>query len=65
MEDQLIIEIRKIKDALAAKFNYDLRAMLKNAMQKQKESERRLVNLSKKKIFSEAGKGNEGITVTG
>lgn len=50
MEDQLIIEIRKIKDELAAKFNYDLRAMLKNAIRNQKASGRRVVNLSRKKL---------------
>lgn len=47
MEDQILIEIRKIKDELAAKFNYDVREMLNDAMKKQREL-CKVVNLSKK-----------------
>ncbi len=46
MEDKLIGEIRTIKDKLASKYNYDLRAMYKDIERKQKASSRKIVNLS-------------------
>ena len=49
MEDQLIKEIRAIKDKLASKYDYDLRAIYKDIAQKQKLSNRRIVNLFKNK----------------
>lgn len=49
MEDQLINEIRAIKDRLASKYNYDLRAMYNDIAEKQKVSGRKIVNLSKNK----------------
>nr|VFK81129.1 MAG: hypothetical protein BECKSD772D_GA0070982_12302 [Candidatus Kentron sp. SD] len=48
MEDQLIKEIRTIKDRLASKYNYDLRAMYSDIAQKQRASNRKIVNLSSK-----------------
>nr|VFJ71058.1 MAG: hypothetical protein BECKFW1821C_GA0114237_102561 [Candidatus Kentron sp. FW] len=48
MEDQLIREIRTIKDRLASKYNYDLRAMYSDIAQKQRSSNRKIVNLSSK-----------------
>lgn len=49
MEDQLIKEIRGIKEKLASKYNYDLRAMYNDIAQKQRLSTRKIVNLSKNK----------------
>jgi hypothetical protein len=51
MEDQLINEIRAIKDRLASKYNYDLQAIYNDIAQKQKLSSRKIVNLSKNKKF--------------
>ncbi len=47
MEDQLINEIRAIKDRLASKYNYDLRAMYDDIAQKQISTNRKIVNLNK------------------
>lgn len=47
MEDQLLNEIRAIKDRLASKYNYDLRAIFADIVQKQNKSNRRIVNLKK------------------
>lgn len=49
MEDQLINEIRAIKDRLASKYNYDLRAIFADIVQKQNKSDRRIVNFRKNK----------------
>ncbi len=48
MEDNILIEVRKLKDDLASEFRYDLREMLNDAIKKQKESGFRIVNFSKK-----------------
>lgn len=49
IEDQVLKEIRKIKDDLASEHGYDLRKMLKDAIGRQNKSEHRVVNLSRKK----------------
>jgi len=49
MEDHLINEIRAIKDKLASKYNYDLRAIYNDVAQKQRPSNRKIVNLNKSK----------------
>ena len=57
MEDQLINEIRAIKDKLASKYNYDLRAMFADIVQKQNISNRRIVNLRKNKGLTKRSSG--------
>ncbi len=49
MEDQIIKEIRSIKDALASKYNYDIRTIFNDIAQKQKTSNRKIVNLKNDK----------------
>jgi len=60
MEDQLINEIRAIKDRLASKYNYDLRAMYNDISQKQRLSNRKIVNLSKNKVITRCSSGLAG-----
>ena len=60
MEDELINEIRAIKDRLASKYNYDLRAMYNDIVQKQKLSGRKIVNLSKNKGLTRRSTGQQG-----
>ncbi len=60
MEDQLINEIREIKDRLASKYNYDLWAMYKDIAQKQKLSNRRIVNLKKDRGQTRRSTGQQG-----
>ncbi len=54
IEDQVLKEIRKIKDDLAAEYGCDVRKMLKDAVRRQKQSEHRVVNLSRKKQASQS-----------
>ncbi len=49
IEDQVLKEIRKIKDDLASEYGYDVRKILNDAIIRQKKSEHRVVNLSRKK----------------
>ncbi len=60
MEDQLINEIRAIKDRLASKYNYDLRAIYNDIAQKQRLSNRKIVNLSKNKGLIQSSGGFAG-----
>lgn len=59
MEDQLINEIRAIKDRLASKYNYDLWAIYNDIAQKQKLSNRKIVNLSKNKGLTRRSTGQQ------
>ncbi len=55
-EDPIVAEIRKIKERLAAKFNFDVVAMLRDQQQRQKTSGRHYVDLSKPRRISEPKK---------
>jgi hypothetical protein len=48
-EDPIGEEIRKVKEALAAKFNFDVRAMLADARMREKRHGKRLVSFVKRK----------------
>jgi len=62
MEDQLINEIRAIKDRLASKYNYNLRTMCNDIAQKQRLSGRKIVNLSKNRGGTRRSTGQKGAT---
>ena len=64
MEDQVIKEIRAIKDRLASKYNYDLRAMYNDIAQKQRLSSRKIVNISKNKALSRRSTGAQGASAS-
>jgi len=64
MEDQLINEIRAIKDRLASKYNYNLRAMYNDIAQKQRLSGRKIVNLSKNKRLTRRSTGQQGASAS-
>ena len=42
-----MVEVRKVKERLAAKFNFDVVAMLRDAQRREKTSGQRYVDLSK------------------
>ncbi len=44
MKDKIIAELRKIRDAHAARFNYDIDAIAAGLSKKEKDSRRKLVN---------------------
>jgi hypothetical protein len=46
-EDPIVAEVRKVKERLAAKFNFDVVAMLRDQQKREKTSGRRYVDLSK------------------
>jgi hypothetical protein len=45
MNDEIITEVRAIKDAIGAKFNYDLRALYEDIKRGEAELEARGINL--------------------
>ena len=48
--DPIVAEVRKIKDRLAARYGYDARAMLRDAMRRQKRQGKKVVTLAKRPI---------------
>jgi hypothetical protein len=48
-EDAIVAEVRKIRDELAAKFGYDPKAILRDAMKRQRSSGHKVVNLAAKR----------------
>jgi len=48
-EDPIVAEVRKAKEQLAAKFNYNVEAMLHDAQKREKHSGHKLVSLAKLK----------------
>ena len=46
-ESPIVMEVRKVKERLAAKFNYDVDAMFRDLRERQKTSGQRYVDLSK------------------
>jgi hypothetical protein len=51
-KDEIVEEVRKIRDKEAAKFDYDISAICKDIRQKQAESGRKIVanNIERKKV---------------
>ncbi len=50
MGDPIVAEIRKIKERLAARHDYDAEVMLRDAMRRQGRGGRKVVNLSKRSV---------------
>ncbi len=46
-EDPIVTEVRKVKERLAAKFNFDVMAMLRDQQKREKTSGRVYADLSK------------------
>jgi hypothetical protein len=44
VEDSIVAEVRQARDALAKRFNYDLRAMIEDARRRQAASGRKVVS---------------------
>jgi hypothetical protein len=49
MKDDVIEEVRRAREAIAAKFNFDIKAMIEDARKRQKDSGRRVVSFEKPK----------------
>jgi hypothetical protein len=48
--DPIIAEVRKIKDRLAARYHYNAKAMLRDAMRRQRRQSRKVVTLTKRPV---------------
>jgi hypothetical protein len=48
MKDEIVEEVRKAREEQAAKFNYDLRAILADARKRQKKSGHKAVSFAAK-----------------
>lgn len=48
-EDSIVEEVRKVKETLAAKFNFDVRALLADARKRETRHGKRLVSFVKRK----------------
>jgi hypothetical protein len=53
-EDPIVEEVRKVKEALAAKFNFDLHAMVRDQQEREKRHGKRLVSFVKRKKTAKA-----------
>lgn len=50
MNDPIVQEVRRVRDALAAKHGYNVRAIVHSIQEAQKHSGRKVVRLSPKRI---------------
>ena len=50
--DPIVAEVRKIKDRLAARYNYDAEAMLRDTMRRQRRGGRKVVTLARRPASS-------------
>ena len=48
-QDPIVEEVRKIREAHAAKFNYDIKAIVKDAQKRQRTSKHRIVSFVTRK----------------
>ena len=48
-KDEIVEEVRKVRDEYAAKFNYDLDAIYKDIKEQEKQNQRQVVSLPPKK----------------
>ena len=54
-DDELIEEVRAIRESYAERFGFDVRAIFLDAMERQKKSGRQLVTLEPRKISTSGG----------
>ena len=50
MKDNIIAEIRQVREAYAERFNYDVYAMLRDIKERQMQSDRKTVSLPPKRL---------------
>ena len=48
MKDEIVEQVRKAREGNAAKFNYDLKAIMADARKRQKDSGHRVVSFAQK-----------------
>ena len=55
LRDPIVEEMRRIKEAHAARFNYDIRAMGRSLQEEEKLSGRKVVSYARKRPVAHAG----------
>ena len=48
-EDEIVAEVRRVRDEYEAKFNHDLEAIYKDIKEQEKQNQRKVVSLPPKK----------------
>jgi len=51
MTDPIVQEVRRVREEMAAKFNFDVRAIVRHLQKEQKRSGRKFVRLPSKKVL--------------
>lgn len=60
VEDEIMAEVRAIRDAYAKEFNYDVRAIYEDAKEREKTTPHKLVSLEPKRLKpSESSSGGQ------
>jgi len=54
-EDEIVEEVRRVREELAARFNYDIKAIVENARKEQGEPRRKMVSFPPRKPDSNRG----------
>ena len=54
-EDPIVKEVRKVRDAFAKRFDYDLDAILRDLKEKERRSGRTVVSCSEKQVVAGSG----------
>jgi hypothetical protein len=55
-QDPIVTEVRKIREALAARFDYDVRALCQALQEQEQQSERPKVSFPPKRVKNRSGK---------
>jgi len=59
-DDPIVEEVRRVREAYAAKFNYDLDAIFQDLKRQERESGRTFVTFPPRRIGKSAGKDRDG-----
>jgi len=59
--DVILAEVRRAREELAKRFNYDLRAMIRNAKERQAASGRRVVSFPARPAKKTTAKASSGV----
>ena len=54
MNDPIVDEVRRVRDAYAAQFNYDLDAIFQDVKEQERKSKRTFASLRREKIVPES-----------
>lgn len=58
--DPIVEEVRRVREAYAAKFNYDLNAIFQDLKRQEQESGRTFVTFPPRRIGKSSGKDRDG-----